>query len=358
MAGAKQMPWKAPDIDWRKQGLHVFSATEIAEIDAALKHLRGQGDVDLPQITADRFPLDRVGRLMKNLRQTLRTGPGFAMLRGLPIERYATDDVARIYFGLGSHLGMPMVQSYLGDLLGHVINVAEIEPRSRGYRKGGELAMHVDSTDLCDVVGLMCLRRSLSGGASRIASATAIYDTLRATRPDLMAVLERGFQFRRGEEDGRVAGRHLSPHRIPSFAANEGEVSCYFLPTYAIRAEQAGDASLSEIEWEAIDAVEKLATSEEFFIDMDFDVGDIQFLNNRTILHGRTDYVDEKPLERRRHLMRLWLRVPDWPALPQVQQFSTPAEQSAWAQGRRPKMELPSVQLAELTGKLAAQQAG
>ncbi len=357
MAGAKQMSWKASDIDWREQGLHHFTPSEIREIDAALKHLRGLGDVDLPAITPERFPLDEVGKLMVGLRHRLRTGPGFVMLRGLPIDHYSPDDVARIYFGLGAHIGTPMVQSYLGDLLGHVINVAEVEPKSRGYRKGGELAMHVDSADLCDVVALMCLRRSIRGGASRIASAAAIYRTLRETRPDLLAVLERGFHFRRGEEDGRVAGRWVSPHRIPSFAETDGEVSCYFLPTYAIRADTAGDVPLTDIEWEAIRAVEELAVSDRFFIDMDFDVGDIQFLNNRTILHGRTDYVDEKPLEKRRHLMRLWLKIPGWPALPGAQQFSTADEQSRWAAGRRPGMEFPSVQLSELTSRLQGQRA-
>jgi hypothetical protein len=354
MSSVKQMAWKGPEIDWRQHGLHVFTQEEIAEIDAALAVLRDAGQVDLPEITPARFPLDRVGPLMTGLRRTLRTGPGFVMLRGLPRERYSADDMARIYFGLGSYLGVPKVQSYLGDILGHVINVAEVEPKSRGYRKGGELAMHVDSVDLCDVVALMCLRRSVSGGASRIASALAIRERLQATRPDLLEVLERGFFFRRSTEDGRRAGRFLSPHRIPAFAETEGEVSCYFLPSYAIRAEAEGELKLTDIEWEAIQAVEKLATSEEFYLDMDFDEGDIQFLNNRTILHGRTNYVDDKPLERRRHLLRLWLQVPDWPALPQAQRFSTTAEQAMWAEGREPMMEMPSVHLRELNDRLRA----
>ena len=49
---------------------------------------------------------------------------------------------------------------------------------------------------------------------------------------------------------------------------------------------------------------------------MDLEPGDIQFLNNRLIMHGRADYDDASDLERKRLLLRLWLMMPDWPARP------------------------------------------
>ena len=35
--------------------------------------------------------------------------------------------------------------------------------------------------------------------------------------------------------------------------------------------------------------------------------GDIQFLHNHTILHARSAYEDWPEVERKRHLLRLWL---------------------------------------------------
>ena len=35
--------------------------------------------------------------------------------------------------------------------------------------------------------------------------------------------------------------------------------------------------------------------------------GDIQILHNHVMLHTRTEFVDWPELERKRHLMRLWL---------------------------------------------------
>jgi len=40
-------------------------------------------------------------------------------------------------------------------------------------------------------------------------------------------------------------------------------------------------------------------------------VGDIQFLANTHVLHARTAYTDQAPSRPRRHLMRLWLAVPE-----------------------------------------------
>ena len=46
----------------------------------------------------------------------------------------------------------------------------------------------------------------------------------------------------------------------------------------------------------------------------DFQPGDIQFLNNRVILHARTDYTDDPDPALKRLLLRIWLMMPDWPA--------------------------------------------
>ena len=44
--------------------------------------------------------------------------------------------------------------------------------------------------------------------------------------------------------------------------------------------------------------------------------GDLQFLNNRLVLHGRTSFEDYPELERKRHLLRVWLKMPDWAPWP------------------------------------------
>ena len=81
--------------------------------------------------------------------------------------------------------------------------------------------------------------------------------------------------------------------------------------------------------------------------------GDIQFLNNRTILHGRTGYMDWPDMARRRHMMRLWVEVPAWPPLPANQGMHAADDHPLWLRQRRPFMEVPSRYLAEMTRRKA-----
>jgi hypothetical protein len=133
--------------------------------------------------------------------------------------------MARNAFRPGRYIGTTMTQSYLGDLLGHVVDVSDLEPKSRGYRKGGGQLMHTDS---CDIIGLMCLRTAVSGGESRISSALTVHNYLAEHRPDLLEVLAQGLYLKRTDEDGRRATRTYSEDRVPFFHADDkGEVTCY-----------------------------------------------------------------------------------------------------------------------------------
>ena len=49
---------------------------------------------------------------------------------------------------------------------------------------------------------------------------------------------------------------------------------------------------------------------------MNLEPGDVQFMNNHVVLHSRTGFVDHDEVEKRRHLLRLWLAISDAQTLP------------------------------------------
>jgi hypothetical protein len=347
MPSNSRAAWKGSEIDYRSVGMHVLTEIEIAEIDAALAHLRSLGDVDFASITQANFPLSSCRAFLDRAAEELRAGVGFLLLRGLPRARYTEDDMARIYFGLGTYLGTAVAQSYLGELLGNVLDVSDIEAHTRGYRSGGGQRMHTDSAD---IVSLMCLRAARSGGVSRIVSALAIHDELLRHRPDLLQLLYDGYVFRRMELDAQY-GDGVLVRRVSIFEREGDAVSCYMSGSYPKRAVEAGDAVMTTTQQEALDEFQRIAASPEFYLDMSIGEGDIQFLNNRVILHGRTDYEDWPEVARRRHMLRLWLRGPSWPALPNAQGMHQEADYVGWLRQRRPFQELPSRYLAEMTTK-------
>jgi Taurine catabolism dioxygenase TauD, TfdA family len=69
---------------------------------------------------------------------------------------------------------------------------------------------------------------------------------------------------------------------------------------------------------EALEMLAELAGDPELRLDMNLMPGDIQCLHNHTILHARSAYEDWPEVERKRHLVRLWLSPPGARPLPPV----------------------------------------
>lgn len=74
-----------------------------------------------------------------------------------------------ICWGLGTHLGDAAPQSYRRDRLGYVQREND-NPTRRGYLMDVDLRSH---TDFHEVLCLACVRRSVSGGESGLASSQA-----------------------------------------------------------------------------------------------------------------------------------------------------------------------------------------
>jgi hypothetical protein len=305
--------YRGPEV-WRGadqqagEWLVPLEAQECAELIDSAERLRGRA---LEAIGPADFPLTRLASKLAAIATRLETGSGFVMLRGLPAEALPEDLLEILYWGVGTHLGVGVSQSAAGDRLGHVFDRGT-QDRERYYTRGGALEFHMDPVD---VVGLLCLRTAVSGGASRIVSAAQVHNVIQAERPDLLQILCRGFHNSR-----RAHGEATPSARVPVFAAGRHGMECYFLPVTIRQAAQEGHP-LSGPEQEALAFVDEVANRPGVFLDMDFRPGDIQFLSNRVILHSRTDYVDHADPQRKRHLLRLWLMMPHWTPRPASMRF-------------------------------------
>jgi len=142
--------------------------------------------------------------------------------------------------------------------------------------------------------------------------------------------------------------------RVAIFAQADGALSCNLKGKYPFRAADAADWVMGKQHVEALEELQRLADSPEFHLDMSIGEGDIQLLNNRVVLHGRTDFEDWPGVVRRRHMMRLWLEMPSWPAMPGNQVIHTDEDHALWLRQRTPFMEIPSRHLAEMAKREAA----
>ena len=299
--------WRAADFAQDRSWIVHWSESDLAELDAALRHARGLG-MTAETVTRNGFPLPTLAPRLAGLRQELEYGRGFTLLRGIKLDRYDDAEAGLLFRGIGCHFGDVVVQNAKGDVLGHVRDLGYDDYRGRsdvrGYQTRARLEFH---TDVVDIVGLMCLRAAREGGHSLIVSSTTVHNEMLRETPLLLGLLYGNFLFdRRGEE---VAGEQ--PYFIsPVYSLYQGHLSCRpAVIEYIYSAEPKTGIPLSAAQRAALESFIGHALRPDLQLGMDLEPGDIQLLNNSVILHARTGFLDHEEPERRRHLLRLWLNV-------------------------------------------------
>ncbi|MEW2624763.1 TauD/TfdA family dioxygenase [Streptomyces sp. NPDC048106] len=257
---------------------------------------------DLPHSTA----------FAAELHSRLEGGLGCVVVTGFPVAGDDPRETEMAYWLLGLLLGRPVSQSRKGDLLGRVEDRgADISsPVQRGYESSAELPFHVDRTD---VIGLLCIRPAVAGGLSRIASSRTVHDLLLAERPELLAELYQPFpNDRRGEE--QPGEQPWSG--IPVFSRTDGHFAMRYVRRFITGSQRhAGAPRLTESQLAAMDAVDEILQRPGVALDMELRAGDLQLINNFSVLHARTAFTGGGG--QGRLLLRLWLAFSGSPVLPE-----------------------------------------
>ncbi len=272
-------------------------------------------------LTAEAFPLPGLAPAIDDWVHELAEGRGFLRLRGFPIEGLTEAEVELAYLGLGTHLGTPVGQNKHGDVLTHVRD--ERLPDTTGvrlYRTNQRQDFHTDGADL---IGLLCLRQSRTGGESRIVSTGAVFNEILDRRPDLLEVLQQPFPWDRQGEHGPGESPWFA---LAPFAQVGGEARVFYIGWYIRDSQQHPDAPrLTGAQQEAMALIEEIANDPAFHVAMDFRPGDVQLLNNARILHSREAYEDADDPAERRHLLRLWLAAHRFTAVDDLLRAGIPA---------------------------------
>jgi hypothetical protein len=309
--------WVGAEMKQREaEWTYRLSPPQLDEIDAAVTAVHARG-LDLADISRADFPLPTLGPVLDRLRGEVLDGRGFVLVRGMRVEDRPVAETATAYWGIGTYFGGARSQNAKGHLLGHVYDLGQglsaINPLLRSYATAEGQKFHIDR---CDVVALMCLRRAKSGGLSTIVSSMTLHNVMAARRPDL---LERLYQPFPTDRRGEVPEGKGPFYEAPVFNEHAGALSVLYSRLHIGSSQRFPDARrLTPEDFEALDMFGELAGDPELRLDMNFLPGDIQFLHNHTILHARSAYEDWPEIERKRHLLRLWLCPPDARPLPPV----------------------------------------
>lgn len=163
-------------------------------------------------------------------------------------------------------------------------------------------------------MGLLCIARALEGGESDICSTQEVWNTLQRERPDVAETLTQPIWYfdRKGETS--VGQEEYIRTAIFYLETGEaGRVHAKWDPYFVTSLKRFSDTGeippLSAAQQDALHVLEE--TCQKLRLHMILETGDIQFLaSGAHVFHSRTAYKDHLPPTPRRHLMRLWLGVP------------------------------------------------
>jgi hypothetical protein len=306
--------WYGPDMLKSDEWIYTLTASDIAEIEVAIAPLVAR-NADIARLTRDDFPLPTLGPKLEGLCRDVIHGRGFTLMRGLPVANYSIRESATAYYGIGLYFGSARSQNAKGHVLGHVkdMGLSTDDPSVRIYQTTERQTFHTDSTD---IVALLCLKTAQSGGLSSIVSTMTMYNEMHRRAPNLLREL---FQPFATDRRGEVPAGKLPYFEIPVFNHFEGHLSAIYARRYIESARRFDEvAPLTDTQRAALDMFDDLANDHALRLDMEFQPGDMQWLHNHTCLHDRTAFVDFQELEKRRHLLRLWLAVPGARPLPPI----------------------------------------
>ncbi|MEI8238370.1 MAG: TauD/TfdA family dioxygenase [Actinomycetota bacterium] len=295
--------WRSGDIAASDDWCVVLDDAQRAALVDATRAAIAAG-ITLSSLRREVFALPTLTDAIDDWSTTLERGRGFLLLRNFPIDLLDEAETELAYAGLGCQFGTPVGQNKQAELLTHVRD--ERLPADAGkvrlYRTNERQDFH---TDGADIICLLCLHRARSGGESRIVSSGAIYNEIRRLRPDLLEAL---YEPTGWDRQGDVPAGELPWFMLAPINDVDGVPRVFYLGWYIRDAQRHPEVPrLTPAQSAAMELLESLANDPSFHVEMDFQPGDVQLLNNGRILHAREAYEDDEDPAARRHLLRLWL---------------------------------------------------
>ena len=256
------------------------------------------------------FACDACRPLIHDVLAALEQGRGYAVIDGLPAERYTFDESQALYWLVGQLLAEPFTQNVEGTLLYDVRDTGrDVAEGARFSVTNYESSFHTDNSfgsDVLDYVGLLCWQTAKSGGMSQVVSGFAVCRALEEEFPQALAVLQQPFHVDRrgGLRPGETATAYF-----PIIERQRGDLLLRYLRYWIEDGHQKIGQPLSAGQKQALDQFDAVANRRELRVEFMLQPGQMFFINNRWILHNRTAFEDHAELERRRHYVRLWLRA-------------------------------------------------
>ncbi|CAM3756585.1 TauD/TfdA family dioxygenase [Bordetella sputigena] len=312
-ARARDTPFVGPVV-WRRDtlapddGIIALDAASRRELDELVETLR-RNPLPTPLLQLEDFDLPACRAMMSGARAVLEDGVGFVIIDKLPMDDYTVDEARAVYWLLSQMVSRPVAQSWDGKVIYDVRDLGK--PPGNGVRPditNAEQNFHTDNSYNLyppDYVALLCLRPAKEGGISSIVSFYSVYNEMLAAHPDLVERLYQPYLFDRQREHAPDDARLISH---PLFQARGSRTLCRLSHRHVVTGYAMAGQEMDELTKAALFTLESIMMEPRWSREFFFEAGQIQIVDNTRLGHRRTGFVDYPEEDRKRHLVRLWLR--------------------------------------------------
>ena len=236
-------------------------------------------------------------------------GVGLLIIDGKSLLDFSKNEITKIY---------EMVCNILGTLYIQNINsekIVEIKDKGKSMTLGGRYhqtkeggSYHTDSphwTKVPDLVGMLCINQAKKGGISKFVSAYTIHNQLLKEQNDILKTLYEKFRF---DKRGEFKIDESQTIFEPVFVFKNDKLHCRFLIDYILAGHQIQNQPLSKLQETALQLLEEISKNKNNVLSYDLKSNDMIFFDNHRILHGRTEFEDYEDENRKRYLLRSWIK--------------------------------------------------
>jgi len=260
--------------------------------------------------TTFRLP-DPLAKRLDTVSERCYSGRGFCVVRGIDPTKFTDEENALLFTGISAHVApirgfQDITKSHV---LCHVTNRVSLKDATQAKETpaftDGPMVFH---TDIGDILALYSSTVD-PAGAGLLASSWQVYNELALARPDIIRTLSEEWVWDTYDDYARNP-----PDILPLFAYHEDKLivhcSRYPLTGFGSYIRNPDLPPITEQQLEALDAVH--FTAQRNSIRLPNCTGDIVYINNKAMLHGR-DAMAKRPNEHdlsKRHKLKFWLRDP------------------------------------------------
>ena len=294
------------DLVWNKYTDNIVENFSVKISDNVMNELKNNRDII--NNSEEIFPILQQ-EILDFKKKILIEGIGFFVIDGEYFSDFSREETTEIYCKICKALGTLYVQNIKNE------KFVAIKDEGRSMMSGGRYhqtkeggSFHTDSPQwkkVPDFIGMCCINPAKKGGESKFVSAYSIHNEMLKEHKHFLEMLYEQFHFdKRGEYKSGESPTVFEP----IFTYNNNQLKLRYLRNYINDGHKIQNIPLSKEQNESLDCLDKIIHDENLAVSYELKQYDMVFLNNDRVMHGRTSFEDFEDVEKKRLMIRTWIK--------------------------------------------------